>query len=255
MPANRSKLHISKIDEFATWATENRGYTREPTRGDYEILRLRGPKDTQPIIYHLRGGCHHATAPEQRKGHQSVGGAGLVDIWLAERKRERKKVKEIMERPHHERLPRPIVDRCVDLASLVDVADGDDLEELAATVERGALEIVADAMRGAADEANYAYNMQINAEMRCSKMAKEIKRLRESAASTRTTDWPSLVTFSDNPQPRQQPHPAQPVPAREASERPQHDQVGQGARPPLRRGRRRHPRRAGRAPAGSVAAT
>jgi|GEM_PF-7094497 len=199
MPANRSKLHISKIDEFATWATENRGYTREPTRGDYEILRLRGPKDTQPIIYHLRGGCHHATAPEQRKGHQSVGGAGLVDIWLAERKRERKKVKEIMERPHHERLPRPIVDRCVDLASLVDVADGDDLEELAATVERGALEIVADAMRGAADEANYAYNMQINAEMRCSKMAKEIKRLRESAASTRTTDWPSLVTFSDNP--------------------------------------------------------
>ena len=89
MPISRAHLHESKIDEFAAWA-EKHGWERQPTKGEYEVLRLRkvrvpGQKikksHRDPIIFHQRLRSDHATIG----WNQSVG-HGLVRTWLNERK-------------------------------------------------------------------------------------------------------------------------------------------------------------------------
>jgi hypothetical protein len=77
MPDNRSRLHLSKLNDFAAFA-ESRGYRREPTKGGYEILRLQRQSET-PLIYFFRGGCEHATAPRGKA-------AELVNAWLREKR-------------------------------------------------------------------------------------------------------------------------------------------------------------------------
>ena len=69
---SRSLLAMSKLEEFAEWAVKD-GFTREPTRGEYEVLRLRWPK-MQPYIFFKRDGAQHATS--QAEGTQ------LVARWL-----------------------------------------------------------------------------------------------------------------------------------------------------------------------------
>ena len=69
---SRSLLAMSKLEEFAEWAVKD-GFTREPTKGEYEVLRLRWPK-MQPFIYFRRTGAQHATS--QAEGTQ------LVARWL-----------------------------------------------------------------------------------------------------------------------------------------------------------------------------
>ncbi len=76
MPANRHRLHLTKIDDFATWA-EGQGYVRERLKGAYEVLRLRAPNGAY-LVFFGRNGCDHATVPY---GH----GDGLVSRWLRER--------------------------------------------------------------------------------------------------------------------------------------------------------------------------
>ena len=73
--ANRCVLHIKKLDVFANWA-KLRGYTVEPVKGEFEVLRLK-PQQGTVLIFWKRGGADHATCAgrEQR----------LVRKWLAER--------------------------------------------------------------------------------------------------------------------------------------------------------------------------
>jgi len=75
---SRSMLAMSKLEEFAAWAIAD-GFVREPTKGEYEVLRLRwGQKidgrKMQPYIFFQRSGAQHATS--QAEGSQ------LVSRWL-----------------------------------------------------------------------------------------------------------------------------------------------------------------------------
>lgn len=61
MPANRNRLHLSQLDAFASFAA-TLGWTREPVKGEYEVLRLTKSKH-HPCIYLARTGREHATVP------------------------------------------------------------------------------------------------------------------------------------------------------------------------------------------------
>ena len=75
--AHRGRLSINKLDDFAAWA-ETKGWVREPTKGLYEVLRLRHPKKPKPALFFKRDRSHHAT--EQDTGY------GLVSSWLVDRR-------------------------------------------------------------------------------------------------------------------------------------------------------------------------
>ena len=47
--ANRCLLHKSKLEPFKNWL-EERGWTIEQTKGDYEVLRARYSERQQPLI-------------------------------------------------------------------------------------------------------------------------------------------------------------------------------------------------------------
>jgi len=58
--ADRSLLHLSQLHDFVAFA-RGLGYVEEPTKGLYEVLRLR--HRTLPVlIYHRRTGADHASA-------------------------------------------------------------------------------------------------------------------------------------------------------------------------------------------------
>ncbi len=79
--AVRSRLHHTKIEEFAVWAIAQ-GFQRLPTKGDYEVLRLK--KDGRdPVIMYKRLSTDHVST----FGYGSV----LVNRWLAEKKQLRGK--------------------------------------------------------------------------------------------------------------------------------------------------------------------
>ena len=86
--AVRYILHLSKVEEFARWAEglEHPGghvfkYSREETKGQYEVLRLRKAGEP-PLIYHKRLTGDHATFPD-------TGPAGkLVRKWLSNRQKK-----------------------------------------------------------------------------------------------------------------------------------------------------------------------
>lgn len=50
---DRGLLAESQLEAFKAWAAE-RGWVEEPTKGDYEVLRLRHPSALHPAIYHQR---------------------------------------------------------------------------------------------------------------------------------------------------------------------------------------------------------
>lgn len=71
-------LHMTKLDDFAEWACA-RGWRREQTKGEYEVLRLR--QGAACLCYFQRSGTEHAT---------SYGlGLDLVERWLRARTDER----------------------------------------------------------------------------------------------------------------------------------------------------------------------
>ena len=77
--ADRATLHLSKLDDFAAFAA-TRGYVREPTKGAYEILRLRRGEEP-PLLYYRRGG-DHASIPESFGKGAKNPAAGLVSAWF-----------------------------------------------------------------------------------------------------------------------------------------------------------------------------
>lgn len=58
--SDRGLLSFSRLEEFATWA-QSKGYTREPTKGDFEVLRLRYPDEKPVIIYAKSSATEHLT--------------------------------------------------------------------------------------------------------------------------------------------------------------------------------------------------
>lgn len=74
--ANRYLLALSKLDEFAAWA-KTKGYQREPTKGQHEVLRLRKRGKPPQIYFRRDGGRQHATCQQA--------GVGLVRRWIRER--------------------------------------------------------------------------------------------------------------------------------------------------------------------------
>ena len=82
MGRSRCLLALHKLEEFAAWAVAD-GFVREPTKGFYEVLRLRwgqlvDGRRMQPYIFFKRDGAKHATTQSE--------GTQLVARWLRSRK-------------------------------------------------------------------------------------------------------------------------------------------------------------------------
>lgn len=50
---DRNRLHLSKLDEFAAFC-EADGWRREATKGHFEVLRMRNPEWSGPLLVHAR---------------------------------------------------------------------------------------------------------------------------------------------------------------------------------------------------------
>jgi hypothetical protein len=79
---SRALLVLTKVVDFAAWAV-CQGYKVEPTKGTYEILRLR-KKGESPILFFKRDKGAHATSYGD--------GTTLVQQWINTRKVEKKEV-------------------------------------------------------------------------------------------------------------------------------------------------------------------
>lgn len=79
----RNLLAITKLVDFAAWA-QCQGYKVEPTKGTYEVLRLR-KKGESPVLYFKRDGAQHATSYGE--------GTALVQLWINSRKAKKEAVK------------------------------------------------------------------------------------------------------------------------------------------------------------------
>lgn len=78
----RATLHLTKIEEFAAWVTSERSFRREPTKGEYEVLRIRlldRSGDWEPVIFWRRNTGEQATTTDV--------GIRLVRSWLRSRRR------------------------------------------------------------------------------------------------------------------------------------------------------------------------
>lgn len=80
MATDRATLHLSKVGEFAAWL-ERRGWVAVPTRGEYEVLRMRHPEQAKPLILYARDRTDHATF-----GYDQASRFFLVKLWLRERR-------------------------------------------------------------------------------------------------------------------------------------------------------------------------
>ena len=72
---DRCKLHLSKLADFARWANSV-GFQQLPTKGEYEVLRLKHG-ESPVLIWHRRDGTDHATS--------AVREARLVRKWFCAR--------------------------------------------------------------------------------------------------------------------------------------------------------------------------
>lgn len=51
--ADRNTLSVKKLNDFSAWLI-SKGWTLEPTRGCYEVLRARKPDRPRPLIVYKR---------------------------------------------------------------------------------------------------------------------------------------------------------------------------------------------------------
>lgn len=58
--SNRSELHVSKLGEYREFC-ESLGWREVPTKGAYEVLRMRHPVKAAPLIVHRRENAEHLT--------------------------------------------------------------------------------------------------------------------------------------------------------------------------------------------------
>jgi hypothetical protein len=77
--ADRATLHFRKIDDFAAWAA-TKGWRREPTKGEWEVLRLRKPGKPPAIYYRKASATQHAST----RGDHAL---GLVRSYVNAKKR------------------------------------------------------------------------------------------------------------------------------------------------------------------------
>lgn len=91
MPLDRSTLHRNKLDAFAEFAAPL-GWRREPTKGEYEVLRL-VHAEHKPIVLYARHGTDHATIPYPDDERERVAHR-LYQKFMATRRRERNARKE-----------------------------------------------------------------------------------------------------------------------------------------------------------------
>lgn len=77
MVRDRGLLHVSKLQEFATWA-EGLGYVVLPNVGTYEVLRLRPPGGKGLVSFYRK-----ATATQHVTAHGE--GLELVRGWFKNR--------------------------------------------------------------------------------------------------------------------------------------------------------------------------
>lgn len=77
MNRRRDVLHHTKVEEFVAWALK-RGYSRQPTKGCFEIFRLHNPTKGEILIGHKRTNTDHVTTTGRL--------TQLVGIWLKERR-------------------------------------------------------------------------------------------------------------------------------------------------------------------------
>lgn len=87
MAVSRSHLHLSKLDEFAAWAA-TQGYERQPTKGVYEVLRLKGANPV-PFIYYRRATSEHASIPNNPQGAWFI-----VERWLRWKRQQTKQTEQ-----------------------------------------------------------------------------------------------------------------------------------------------------------------
>lgn len=75
--SNRNQLHKNKLFEFTVFCTSI-GWVSEPVKGTYEVLRMRHPEASAPLIVH--DGLH-------RKEHLTVHGESqrMLDVWFKKR--------------------------------------------------------------------------------------------------------------------------------------------------------------------------
>ena len=83
---SRSLLALAKLEEFAVWAV-TQGYRREPTKGSYEILRLR-KKGEAPVLYFRRDKGMMGGEPQHATSYGD--GTTLVQQWINNRKQPKK---------------------------------------------------------------------------------------------------------------------------------------------------------------------
>ena len=80
---SRNLLALTKLVDFAAWAV-CQGYRVEPTKGTYEVLRLR-KKSESPVLYFRRDKGEHATSYGE--------GTALVQQWINSRKAKKEAAK------------------------------------------------------------------------------------------------------------------------------------------------------------------
>ena len=78
MYPSRNLLHAKKLCKFLAYAL-SQGYTREATKGDFEVLRLRNHQG-ELFILHRRLGAVHITVPQLL--------VGFIRRWIRDAKRE-----------------------------------------------------------------------------------------------------------------------------------------------------------------------
>jgi hypothetical protein len=85
---SRSLLALSMLRVFEEWAV-TQGYRREPTKGSYEILRLR-KKGEAPVLYFRRDKGSFGGEPQHATSYGE--GTKLVQRWINTRKQPKKGV-------------------------------------------------------------------------------------------------------------------------------------------------------------------
>lgn len=86
--AERGLLHLNSLAAFAEFLSK-RGWTSEPIRGEYEVLRMRNPDHREPLILYARMRSEHATFPEGANDYVPLAQAFLKEKHAAQEWRRR----------------------------------------------------------------------------------------------------------------------------------------------------------------------
>ena len=63
MASHRGLLHLNKLEDFALWCANVKGWVRCDTKGYYEKLRMRHVNHASPVILYATAHSAHLTIP------------------------------------------------------------------------------------------------------------------------------------------------------------------------------------------------